>query len=284
MINLLRDPLPKSLIWIGMPIIAIVLIILLFFIRFPYDEFRVPLQNQLSQISNAEVRIGTIEPAFTWAGPALAAVDVNFIQPNQPRMTLERIQLRPAWSSGWFNLAPTLDVGITSPLGSAQGMLSLGSAPRWTGTINLPDLSALPLPETIPVGLTGSLIAEADLQLRAGQAAGPVEFEALAGSFSHPEIPIPVEFKRLIGELALGGQNLLEVKELLLDGPVIAADIGGVIQNPTQGMAPAIDLDVIIEVKSPPLRAMLMGMGVQLDRAGRTSIELGGTLTRPITR
>ena len=113
---------------------------------------------------------------------------------------------------------------------------------------------------------------------------GPVRFEALSGSFTHPEMPIPVQFDRLTGELQLGGQALVELKEVLLDGPIIAADIEGVVLPGAGNRDPALDMDVIIEVKSAPLKAMMRGMGLRLDRSGLTSFKLGGTLSRPITR
>ena len=40
MINLLQDPIPKPLLWAGVPIAALILIVLFSFLRFPYDDFR----------------------------------------------------------------------------------------------------------------------------------------------------------------------------------------------------------------------------------------------------
>jgi len=284
MINLLEDPLPKPLLWIGVPIAAVILIALFSFLRFPYDQLRDPVSSQLRRVTRSEVRIGTIEPTLGWTGPGFAALDVDLIQPGQQRFSIDRVEVRPAWSSGWFRMEPALELDIESSLGSSQGTLALGDAPSWTGQVDVPDLSALPLPGETTIGLTGSLHADAELTLQPGGPAGPIRFEALSGSFSHPEIPIPVEFDRFTGELSLGGQRLVELKELLLDGPIIAADIeGAILPTPANG-DPTLDIEVIVEVKSAPLKAMMRGMGLRLDRGGLTSFNLGGTLSRPIAR
>lgn len=284
MINLFEDPIPKPLLWVGVPIAALVLIIFFSFLRFPYDEFREPISDQLRQITRAEVRIGELEPTLGWTGPGLAAIDIDLIQPGQQRISIDRIEMRPAWSLGWLRMEPTLKVDLQSPMASADGVLALGNAPGWTGQIDIPDLAALPLPADSNIGLAGSLHADADLALLGTGPAGPVRFEALSGSFAHPEIPIPVQFDRLTGELQLGGQALVELKEVLLDGPIIAADVEGVILPAPGNGDPGLDMDVIVEVKSAPLKAMMRGMGLRLDRSGLTSFTLGGTLSRPIAR
>lgn len=284
MINLLEDPLPKPLIWIGVPIAAFILIVLFSFLSFPYDQLRGPVSSQLRQITRGEVQIGTIEPTLGWTGPGFAALDIDLIQPGRQRFSIDRVEVRPAWSSGWFRMEPTLQLDIQSSLVSSEGTLALGEKPSWVGQIDVPDLSALPLPPETTIGLTGSLHADAELTLQSGFPAGPIRFEALSGSFSHPEIPIPVQFDRFTGELSLGGPSLVELKELLLDGPIIAADIEGSILAPAANGDPPLDIEVIVEVKSAPLKAMMRGMGLQLDRGGLTSFKLGGTLSRPIAR
>ena len=284
MINLLQDPIPKPLLWAGVPIAALILIVLFSFLRFPYDDFRQPLSNQLQRITQGEVQIGGIEPTLGWTGPGMAALDINLTQPGQPRIRIDRIEMRPSWSSGWFRMEPTIQLDLESPMASANGVLALGDTPGWSGQIDVPDLSVLPLPTQSTLGLTGSLHAEAELLLPNTGPSGPIRFEAVSGSFAHPEIPIPVQFDRLTGELQLGGQALVELKEVLLDGPIIAADVEGVILPGPGNSDPSLDMDVIVEVKSAPLKAMMRGMGLRLDRSGLTSFKLGGTLSRPIAR
>lgn len=284
MINLLQDPIPKPLLWIGVPIAALLLIILFSFLRFPYDEFRQPISNQLRQITRGEVQIGEIEPTLNLTGPGLAVLDINVSQPGQPRIRIDRLEMKPAWSSSWLSLEPSLQLELESPIASADGVLALGDTPGWKGQIDVPDLSTLPLPASSTIGLTGSLHADAELTLPGSGPAGPVRFEALSGSLAHPEIPIPLQFDRVTGELELGGQALVELREVLLDGPIIAADIEGVVLPAPGTGDPGLDMDIIVEVKSAPLKAMMRGMGLRLDRNGLTSFNLGGTLSRPITR
>ena len=69
-----------------------------------------------------------------------------------------------------------------------------------------------------------------------------------------------------------------------VNGPIIAADVEGVILPGPGNGEPSLDMDVIVEVKSAPLKAMMRGMGLRLDRSGLTSFKLGGTLSRPIAR
>ena len=282
--KIFREPLPKPLVWCGTPIAALALILLFTYLRFPFDQFGPAISSQLGQMTRSEVRIADIEPVMTWAGPGMVASGVDFIQSGGPPIAIDRLMIRPAWSTRWLRSGPTLKLEIESPLGSAGGLLTLGDAPTWVGQIEVADLAVLPRAAGSSIGLTGSLSANADLRLLDGRAAGPVQFEATSGSFSHPEIPIPVEFERLQGELIFGGQALVELKELQLDGPIIAADIGGVILAPSPGREPRLDIEVLMEVKSAPLKAMMRGMGLRLDRSGRTAFKLGGTPSRPVTR
>ena len=283
-VKTLEGPIPRPLIWFGTPIAAIALIALFTFLRFPYDQFGPVISQQLSQMTRTDVRIAGIEPVLTWAGPGMAAVDVRVAPPDGQPISIERLMLRPAWSAGWLKSQPTLKLELESSLGTANGILTVGSDPSWLGRIEVPDMSQLPLAKGNAIGLTGSMSANAYLQLASGRAVGPVQFEAKSGSFSHPEIPIPVEFEQVQGALIFGGQNLIELKEVQLDGPVIAADIGGVVLAPVGGQEPRLDIEVVVEVKSAPLKAMMRGMGLRIDRSGRTAFKLGGTPSRPVTR
>ena len=63
--DILESPIPRPLLWIGTPVAAIVLIAVFVFLRFPYDEFALPLGRQLSAMTGSDVTIGGIDPRLT---------------------------------------------------------------------------------------------------------------------------------------------------------------------------------------------------------------------------
>ena len=68
---------------------------------------------------------------------------------------------------------------------------------------------------------------------------------------------------------------------LSLDGPILAASAKGDVLPGQSGGQPTLDISVDIEIKDPAINSMLRGMGLRLNREGRVSLQLGGTIGNP---
>ncbi len=124
----LEGPIPRPLLWIGVPISGILLILFFLFMTFPY-ELLIPLLNRgMSQTGGGNIAIGAIEPRFGLSGPGLAAVDLQFALGNGDPLHIDRLEVHPAFSSDWLRGHPALNVDLETALGRAQGLLSLGPA------------------------------------------------------------------------------------------------------------------------------------------------------------
>ena len=277
----LEAPIPKPVLWIGTPIAAVFLITIFVFLGFPYDQFAVPLSQQISQATGADVSIGQIEPRLTIGGPGVAARDVRIVTPDQQRIDVDPLEIRPAWSTSWLRGAPALKVDLESGIGQADGILTLADTPAWAGELREVDLARLPLENMAGLALAGTLTAAADVELADTGPVGPLSFDATAGSVRHESLPVPLEFERVNGDLMLGGDALVDVRSLELDGPMVFAEVSGTVLRAPRPGTERLDLDIALEIKSPPLQMILRQAGVRLNGQGRSSFNLGGTISNP---
>lgn len=281
----LEAPVPRLLLWLGAPSLGLFLIVLFVFLRFPYNELTPALSDQIAQFAGRQVQIGSVSPRITIGGPGFAADDIRIVSPDGNRFDLDRLEVRPAWSSLWFTGQPALDIRLKSDLAEAQGMLSLGENSVWNGSIRVSDLAALiaaiPQLKASGLSLTGSMNAEADLVIGPSGAAGPLVVDLRDGSLGHPSMPIAVQFDVATGEVLLGQNPLVEVDVLSLDGPILAASAKGDVLPGQGGGQPTLDISVDIKIKDPAINSMLRGMGVRLNREGRVSLQLSGTIGNP---
>jgi type II secretion system protein N len=281
--NILEAPIPRPLLWIGAPVAAIVLIAVFVFLRFPYDEFAVPLGQQLSAMTGSDVTIGGIDPRLTIGGPGVAARNVRITTPDGRWIEIDPLRIRPAWSTAWLRGDPALKVELESGVGRSEGLLVLGDSAAWRGEVVDVDLARLPLRGQAIV-LAGRLEAAADLLLAPGGPIGPLSFDASAGSIAHPAIPIPLEFERATGDIALGDDPVVHIRSFEIDGPVLFASVSGDVRRGQRRGDEQLDLGVKLEIKDPALVSLLQSFGVRLDARGRAQFDLGGTLSNPRPR
>ena len=281
LIAFLSAPIPRPLLWVLVPTAALVLITIFVFLNFPFGEFAPALARQLSQSTGGEVLIGDIEPRWTVGGPGMAARDVRVIMPDRTRIDVDPLTIRPAWSTSWLGGDPAFKLTALSTLGAVEGTLELGDVPAWRGDFIDIDLGRLPLPPTEGFAIEGLLTGEADVSLGADGARGPLRFEAVSGRLDHSALPVGIEFDRIRGELILGGLQNVEIQDFEFTGPIIEASGAGTILHQSPQQEPDLDLDVEIEIKNPPLRAMLEGMGLPLGNQGRSRFSVQGTPSQP---
>lgn len=283
-VDFLEAPIPRPLLWIGVPIAAFVLIVVFVFLRFPYGEFAPALSRELSAATGGNVSIGDIEPRLTIGGPGIAARDVRIVTASRQRMDIDPLRIRPAWSTSWLRGDPALKIEAESPIGRADGVAVLGDVPAWRGEIVDVDLALIPFSPDQELGLSGRLTAAASVELTPEGPSGPLSFDANSGKIDHPAMPIGIEFERISADLMLGSGVIVDVRTFELDGPVVSASLEGTVSRGPRPGDPLLDLDVDVEIKNPPMRAMIQGMGIRLDARGRSTFTLGGTASAPRMR
>ncbi len=282
--SFLEAPIPRPLLWVGIPIAAVVLIALFVFLGFPYARVADLAGRQLSEASGHEISIGEIHPRITIGGPGFSVSNLVLTSEQRQRYEIDPLRLRPAWSLSWLRGQPALHVDLTSAMGKAVGTVVLGDEPGWEGNLSQLDLAQLPLPTGSGVALSGRLDADADLTLAANGPSGVLHFAAADGTLSHSRLPIDIEYTTVQGDIVLGEKSLAEIRELVLDGPTLSAAVTGNVARGQKRGRELLDLSVELQLKPSPMRAMLRGLGVALDADGRTSFSLGGTVQSPKLR
>jgi type II secretion system protein N len=258
-----------------------------FAIRFPYDLFRDVMAVQLGALTGAEVELGEVRGGPGLAGLTLRAAPLALRWPGGGRLELTRASLRPAWSLSWLRGRPALHLDLDAPSGRVTGTVWPGPPLALSGTVRGLALEALP-PEVLAAAqgfaLTGRLDADADLSSGDGALGGAVELDVRDGAASAPGSPISVPFERLTAALALDASGALRVESAVLEGPMVAGSAQGQLgPAPDPSQAP-LDLRIDLRVADPSLRSMLAPLGVQLDREGKATLQLEGTLGAPVLR
>jgi type II secretion system protein N len=198
---------------------------------------------------------------------------------------VDRARLRPAWSPAWLRGEVALAVDLAGPEGRVRGTLYAGSAPGFEGRVEDVVLASLPLAGVVAdLALDGTADAEIDLRSGDDGPQGSVALAAADGSIALPGMPVALPYAFLEGELELGGDALLRVHRLVLDGPMISVEGEGTVGRGADVDRAALDVRVHVEVHEASVRPMIRNLGVRLDREGRGDARIGGTLSRPAVR
>ncbi len=281
----LPSPALERLQRIGIPVGAVLLTLFFVLIGFPYDRIRDLVASQASQALQAQVRIGSLGPAFSLLGPGVEAQAVDIDLPDGRRIAVSEARLRPAWSFSWLRGRPALHIDLTATEGRAIGTLTLGAEPGFDGTLEQVDLAKLPLSAALS-GLSVDGIASGEIDLRQTPAGprGSIDLEAANGSIAVPGMPIALPFERLTAKTQLTDEHLAENLAVDLQGPMLTAQIDGNIgQSPILMNAP-LELAVKMVVVDDSLRPMLAGTGIRFAQNGSAEMRLLGTAGLPVLR
>ena len=280
----LEAPIPRPLLWVGTPILAFVLVLSFVFLGFPYDDLLPAASRELGRMTGSEARIGAIEPEITRGGPGFALREVSLVRDSGEPVGLDHLKLRPAWSTSWFQGEPAFFIDLMSSLASLEGTFTLGDSPAFSGELAVPDMARLPLPFDDTISLSGALEARGELTIEGGEAVGRIEFEAESGSATHPSLPMTIEFDFLRGGVEMGGEAWFTLDEIDMDGPIFSAKADGSVKRPGGNRPAIIDIGVELQIKNAPFRILVSGLGLPIDRNGRTAFSLGGSLQNPVLR
>ncbi len=266
---------------LGLPVAAFVLTSFFLYRGFPY-EWLGERAAAYGRQAGYEVTFQDIAPRLSIAGPGLEATGVRVAARNATPWPVDRALVRPAWSFSWLKGQPAVFSEVETPMGAAAGTVRLGGEAGYRGDLEGLDLARLPLGGAAGM-LQGTADARLDVTFTEGGPVGPIEFEAVNGSLTLPEVPMPVPYEKLTGQIVLGDGNAAQIDSLLLEGPLVTASITG-----TVGRAPTLDAAPLrLEAKVSAQQTLvpaLKSLGMRVSRDGKATVRVAGTVSRPQVR
>ncbi len=250
-------------------------------LRLPIDRLTPRVAALAGAASGARVSIGALEFHLVALLPELSAIDVDLAWPAGAQLRLDRVRVRPAWSLSWLRGHPSLALSLRSGSGRIRGTARLGDDPSFRGAVTDLELARLPaaLFESTGFAFDGRLSAEFDVVRTEAGVEGPLTLHATEGSLTLPMLPMGIPFETLEGALALGGETMLTVHSLALEGPLVALTGSGTVDRaPTSALALAARL----EVREPALRQLFVSAGLDLGPDGVAELSVRGTVADPL--
>jgi type II secretion system protein N len=262
----------------------VALTLLFVLLRFPIDRLTPRVEALASAASGAQVSIGGLEFHLVALLPELSALDAVVTWPAHTRLQLDRVRVRPAWSLSWLRGDPSLALSVRRAAGRVRGVARFGDTPGFRGAVTAVDLMHLPpaLLGDAGVAFDGKLDGEVDLRMADTGPEGAVTLRASDGSLSLPMLPMGVPFESFEGALQLGGDVLVTVQSLALEGPLVALTGSGTVgRAATSALAP-LALAARLEVREPALRQLFANGDITLGPDGVAELSIGGTLSNPV--
>jgi type II secretion system protein N len=253
-------------------------------LRFPYDRLALSIAQRIEEQTGARISFGPVSLALVRWAPGIEAEGVQILRPDGTRVDLDQLGVRPALALSWLKGDPALAVDVASPRGGASGVVAFGDSPGFAGTLTDFDLDQLPQSRiAAPLHFTGRADADLDVTMREGVPEGDVEFEARDGMLTHPNLPIPMPFQKLTGEIELGGANYAQIEKLELSSPLATGSASGTIGRAPAFASAPLKLEIQLTV-SGAVQGSLRSQGVAIGNDGQVRVNLSGTPVRPIVR
>jgi type II secretion system protein N len=248
---------------------------------FPYERLAPRVAALLEPLLGARITIGRVQPGLSWGLPQVLAWDVESTWPGGRSLRLERMRLRPAWSTSWLTGNPAFVVALRSPDGELDGTVRLGASPGFDGSLAGVALGRLPAgPMLLGATLDGRLDADLDVRRVADGLEGTASLRAADGSIGLPNLPVGVPFTTLVADLVFGGESQAHAESISLDGPVVALQASGTLGRAASPMLAPLALHVRVETRDPNLAPMIAG-GLPMGPDGVAEFDVAGTLGAP---
>lgn len=265
--------------------VAAVLLTSLFVYRgFPYDRLATRIVSQLEMATGMRIALGPITPDLQLMGPGLAIQDLQARLPDGESWDFQRVTLRPAWSSSWLSADPAVFIDAETPFGQVWGVATVSDTPGFDGEGRDIDLKAL-LDRFSDRSATIAGLAEivADISFGPEGVEGPITLSARDGTISHPSLPMDIPYEQLDGELRFGGEALLEVLSFDIQSPMGTGSITGKVGHARVLTRAPLDLQIEITA-AENIRGPLRAQGVSFGRDGKVTLNVRGTVARPVVR
>jgi type II secretion system protein N len=268
----------------GIAIAAVVLTLFFMVLGFPYDRLAQRIAGQIERQTGTRVALGPVSLGLVHWAPGLEAESVRIVRPDGSRIDLDHLGVRPAFSLAWLRGTPAWATDVESAQGAASGVLTLGDAPGFDGGLYDVDLEVLPQEELgAPLQVKGRADADVDLVLGEEGPTGSVVFEARDGILAHPELPLPMPFEKIDGEIDLGGEDWARIRSFAFESPLASGRVRGTIgRAPRFALAP-LRLQVELTV-SGAVQGSLNAQGVEIGKHGEIRADVTGTPMRPVVR
>lgn len=280
--SILVAPLPKALVKFATPIAAFLLTSFFILLDFPYHHLTSRVTSAASQALGVEIDASASSLTFGLDGIGFRFDDVRVELPTGDVYDLDFARLGAGWSPSWLMATPTLFFELATPFGDAEGSFRMGDELSGSGSITDASLDELNfLEQMLPVRITGTLSAEADLETSGGEPLGALSFKLLDGKIGHPDMPVTIPFTELEGTLAFGGDQFVDVEAFNLLGPLLNLSISGRVEHTDDNGDRALDLELNFSDVAPGVRSMVEMLGVTVGRDGTLKLRLGGTLDNP---
>ncbi len=268
----------------GVALAAIALTLFFMVLDFPYDRLAQRIATQIEQDTGTRIILGPVSLGFVRWAPGIEAEGVQIIQPDGTRFDLAEAGVRPALSLSWFSGDPALALDILSARGDASGVLTLGETPAYDGDLTNADLEVLPQKALgTPLHVKGRTDADIDVVVLPEGPSGTVTFQARDGILTHPELPLPMPFQKIDGEIDLGGEDWARIRSFSLESPLATGRARGTIGRAPNFATAPLRLQLELTV-SGAIQGSLNAQGVEVGNFGQIRIEVAGTPTRPVVR
>jgi type II secretion system protein N len=275
---------PRPLRVAQVAVAAIALTLLLMILRFPYDRLAIAIAQRVEKETGARIALGRVSLSLVRWAPGIAAADVQITQPDGSRLELDRLAVRPAIALAWLRGNPALAAEVASARGGASGVVTFGDAPGFAGTLRDVDLEQLPQQRIgAPLRVKGRADADLDVVVREAGPEGGVEFEARDGILTHPNLPLPIAFQKLTGELVLGGDSWATIRKLELASPFASGHATGTLDHAPAFAAAQLHLEIELTV-SGAVQSSLRSQGIAIGNDGQIHVNVSGTPARPVVR
>ncbi len=268
----------------GIVCAAVALTSFFVYLRFPYDRLATAIRHRVDVAYGIQLDLGEVGPRPQLLGPGIVAQPVRITRPDGEVFDLDRLLLRPAWSLSWFSGRPAIHVILEGPSGSAEGTVTIGDTPGWSGELSEFDLERLPISDFAPgTALRGQGTAQAEIVIGASGLEGPLRFEASEGSIAHPQLPLDLPYEKLTGQLHLGGEQRARIESLELESPMFSASVTGTVGHGANFGAAPLNLEIELQA-SGAVQGALNAQGIEVGRDGKIVVHVLGTPERPIVR
>ena len=268
---------------------AVLLTALFVYLGFPYERLIQYVLDRSGDSQAMEISFESASPNLEWLGPGIEVEGITLLPNARPRVYLERIALRPAWSFSWFRGVPSIHATVETLAGEIDASIQLEDPLHVTGTLFLMNASALPLPARVPeIPIRGPLEIDFDLS-GSGAGGNPIGEGTLAlrgkdGSVVFPDFPVAIPYTELEGLVRLGGDSLLSVEDGRIEGPLVNATLSGVINGAHLNESAIVEMQVTTESNDASIHKAMRDLGLEVDPNGKAQISLVGTLASPKLR
>ena len=283
--SILIAPLPKPVVKFGTPIAAVLLTSFFILWGFPYHHLTNRVATEAASSLGVEIQAADSGLTLGLAGPGFQFRDISVKVPTGETYQLDSARLGPAWSLSWLTATPTLFFEIHSELGNAEGTARTGDDASLSGSVSDLALADLTFLETLlPMEITGTLNAQADVESRDGVPHGPITFDLRDGLLGHPMIPVEIPYDSIQGALAFGGEQRLSVETFELLGPLLSFKATGSVGQADSLVDSPLDIDIEFKKVPPQMRSVVEAIGGRVGRDGSSKLHVGGTVGQPVVR